>query len=193
MSEPIRDEEPRVVVRDRRRIDPESGAVREPAPQDPVPQTTAVEPRTSDLETQLGERTADLQRLKAEFDNYRKRVERDRQLVAEQALASVLIGVLPILDDIDRARAHGELEGGFRQVAESLERTVEKLGLVRYGAQGDPFDPNVHEAMTHTHAADVTEPTCVEVYQPGYMVGTRVLRPARVAVADPAPAEAQEE
>ena len=192
-QEPIRDEEPRVVVRDRRRIDPESGAVREPAPHDPVPQSNAVEPKIADLETQLKERTADLQRVKAEFDNYRKRVERDRQAVAEQALSSVLLGVLPVLDDIERARAHGELEGGFKQVAESLERTIEKLGLTRYGTAGDPFDPTVHEAMTHTHSADVNEPTCVEVYQPGYLVGTRVLRPARVAVADPVEAATPED
>ena len=180
----VREEgEPRVVVRDKRRIDPDSGEVRMPAP-DPVPQSTALDPQLSDAETRLAERTADLQRLKAEFDNYRKRVERDRAAVAEQALASVLLGLLPVLDDIARAREHGELEGGFKQVADSLERTVEKLGLTTYGTPGDRFDPTVHEAMTHTHSADVGEPTCVAVFQPGYALGQRVLRPARVGVAE---------
>jgi molecular chaperone GrpE len=133
----------------------------------------------------LDERTADLQRLQAEFANYRRRVERDRQAVAEQALASVLIGVLPVLDDIDRARAHGEVEGGFKLVSDGLETTLTKLGLERFGAPGEPFDPTVHEALTHAFSSDVSEPVCSEVFQPGYRVGNRVLRPARVAVTEP--------
>jgi molecular chaperone GrpE len=100
-------------------------------------------------------------------------------------LASVLVGVLPVLDDIDRAAAHGEVEGGFKLVADGLETTLAKLGLQRFGEAGEPFDPTVHEAMTHALSAEVTEPTCAEIYQPGYRIGERILRPARVAVVDP--------
>jgi molecular chaperone GrpE len=134
---------------------------------------------------QLAERTADLQRVTAEYANYRKRVERDRVAVREQALANVLSGLLPVLDDIGRAREHGELVGGFKSVADSLEAAVAKLGLESFGDNGEPFDPNVHEALMHSYSSDVTEPTCVEILQPGYRVGERILRPARVAVAEP--------
>jgi molecular chaperone GrpE len=133
----------------------------------------------------LAERTADLQRLQAEYANYRKRVERDRQAVREQALASVLSELLPVLDDIGRAREHGELSGGFKSVADSLESIAQKLGLTPYGEQGDPFDPTLHEALMHEYSADVLEPTCVKILQPGYKVGDRIVRPARVAVAEP--------
>jgi len=121
----------------------------------------------------------------AEYANYRKRVDRDRVAVREQALANVLAGLLPVLDDIGRAREHGELVGGFKSVAESLEAAVAKLGLDRFGEAGEPFDPKVHEALLHSYADDVTEPTCVQILQPGYRVGDRILRPARVAVAEP--------
>ena len=140
-----------------------------------------------ELTRQVAERTADLQRLQAEYTNYRRRVERDRDLIRETAVANVLTNLLPVLDDIGRARDHGELEGGFKSVAEALESVVEKLGMVRFGEPGEPFDPTVHEALTHRHSADVTESTCVEVFQPGYRIGARVVRPARVAVADPEP------
>jgi molecular chaperone GrpE len=136
-------------------------------------------------EQQLAERTADLQRVSAEYANYRKRVERDRAAVREQALANVLYGLLPVLDDIGRAREHGELVGGFKSVADSLEITVTKLGLESFGENGEPFDPKVHEALMHSYSRDVTEPTCVQILQPGYRVGERILRPARVAVAEP--------
>jgi molecular chaperone GrpE len=174
------------VIRDKRRIDPETGEVR-PDVAAPAVDDTAGDPvpAESDVEAQLAERTADLQRLQAEFANYRRRVERDRQAVAEQALSSVLVGLLPVLDDIDRARSHGEVEGGFKLVADGLETTLTKLGLQRFGTAGEPFDPTVHEALTHALSVDVTEPTCAEVYQPGYRVGERVLRPARVAVVEP--------
>ena len=133
----------------------------------------------------LAERTADLQRLQAEYANYRKRVERDRLAVREQALAGVLSELLPVLDDIGRAREHGELSGGFKLVADSLEAITAKLGLVPYGENGDPFDPTLHEALMHEYSSDVFEPTCVRILQPGYMVGERIIRPARVAVAEP--------
>jgi molecular chaperone GrpE len=142
---------------------------------------------------QLAERTADLQRVTAEYANYRKRVERDRAAVREQAVANVLSGLVPVLDDIGRAREHEELVGGFKSVAESLEAAVTKLGLESFGEDGEPFDPKVHEALMHSYSPDVTEPTCIKILQPGYRVGERILRPARVEVAEPGDAEAPSE
>ena len=142
--------------------------------------------QAADFEAQLAERTADLQRLQAEYANYRKRVDRDRGAVREQAVAATLAGLLPVLDAIDQAREHGELSGGFKSVADSLQAATGRLGLVTYGEKGDPFDPKIHEALTHSYSSDVTEDTCVEILQPGYKVGERILRPARVAVAEPA-------
>ena len=138
------------------------------------------------IETQLAERTADLQRLQAEYANYRKRVDRDRAAVREQAVIGTLAGLIPVLDAIDKAREHGELSGGFERVADSLQSALSKLGLVTYGEKGDPFDPNIHEALTGFPSSDVTEDTCVEILFPGYKVGDRILRPAKVAVAKPA-------
>jgi molecular chaperone GrpE len=142
--------------------------------------------QAADVEAQLAERTADLQRLQAEYANYRKRVDRDRVAVREQAVVGTLSGLLPVLDAIDQAREHGELSGGFKSVADSLQAALGRLGLVAYGEKGDPFDPKIHEALTHSYSSDVTEDTCVEILQSGYKVGDRILRPARVAVAEPA-------
>jgi len=139
-----------------------------------------------ELRTQLSERTADLQRLQAEYANYRKRVDRDRATVREMAVASALTELLPVLDAIGQARDHGELSGGFKSVADSLQAAVGKLGLVSYGQRGDAFDPKIHEALAHSYSPDVAEDTCVDILQPGYKVGERILRPARVAVAEPA-------
>jgi molecular chaperone GrpE len=148
---------------------------------------TAAERAAADkLRTELAERTADLQRLQAEYANYRKRVDRDRAAVREYAVAGALTELLPVLDAIGQAREHGELSGGFKSVADSLQAALTKLGLVSYGQRGEAFDPKIHEALTHTYSPDVTEDTCVEVLQPGYRVGERILRPARVAVAEPA-------
>jgi len=192
------------VVRDKRRVDPVTGAVREPAAgdsppahagpviPDSIPNSLADglgDDVADELSRQIAERTADLQRLQAEYANYRRRVERDREVIRETAVANVLTNLLPVLDDIGRAREHGELEGGFKSVGEALEATVEKLGLERFGTAGDPFDPTVHEALTHTTSPEVTETTAVEVFQPGYRIGDRIVRPARVAVADPAQPE----
>jgi len=142
--------------------------------------------KSADVEAQLAERTADLQRLQAEYANYRKRVDRDRAAVREQAVAGTLAGLLPVLDAIDQAREHGELSGGFKSVADSLQAALGRLGLATYGEKGDPFDPKIHEALTHSYSSDVAEDTCVEILQPGYKVGDRILRAARVAVAEPA-------
>lgn len=183
----------RVVIRDKRRIDPISGELRPgaapAAPAAPSPTAPAAGEeagQVGELTGQLAERTADLQRLQAEYANYRKRVERDRLAVADRSLASVLLGLLPVLDDIGRARAHGELGGGFKSVAEALEATLVKLGLDRYGEPGDPFDPTIHEALTHSYSADVDTTICVQIMQPGYRVNGRILRPALVGVAEPA-------
>ncbi|QNN54209.1 nucleotide exchange factor GrpE [Nocardioides mesophilus] len=132
--------------------------------------------------------TEDLQRLQAEYVNYKRRVDRDRELVLENARFSVLAALLPVLDDVDRAREHGELEGGFKAVAESLERIVAAQGLTKFGAPGDEFDPRFHEALMHAHSAEVTTTTCRDVVSAGYQIGERVVRPARVTVVDPEPA-----
>jgi len=137
------------------------------------------------LKEQLAERTADLQRLQAEYANYRKRVDRDRSAMRELALANVLTELLPALDAIGQARQHDELSGGFKSVAETIESAGSKLGLVTYGEAGEPFDPKVHEAVATSYSPDVTDVTLAEIFQPGYKVGDRILRPARVVVAEP--------
>jgi molecular chaperone GrpE len=203
----------RVVIRDKRKIHPDGKAVEgavsqdeEKAPEEPTAaeptaeQAAEPEPAPADeedkaspglgaeleaLRSELDERTRDLQRVTAEYANYRKRVDRDRGAAAEQTTGAVLLALLPVLDDVDRAREHGDLVGPFATVAESLTAVTGKLGLVAFGEKGDPFDPTRHEAVTHQTSTDVTESTCVEVMRRGYTLGERLLRPALVAVADP--------
>lgn len=193
-NSPDQDEEPRVVIRDRRRIDPQTGAVRDPSaapatePAHVPAESTETVTDTAEvaaLQEQLEERTKDLQRITAEYANYRKRTDRERAAIAEQATGSVLAALLPVLDDLDRAKAHGDLTGAFASVAEQLQTTLTKLGLTTFGEAGDPFDPTWHEAVMHTTSTEVTEPSCVEVLRRGYALGERLLRPAMVAVADP--------
>ena len=129
--------------------------------------------------------TADLQRLQAEYANYRKRVERDRAVASEVAIASVLTELLATLDDIERASTHGELTGGFKAVADQLASLTNRFGLEKYGVEGEVFDPQIHEALMHDTSADVTEPTATKILQPGYKFKERILRPARVAVTEP--------
>jgi molecular chaperone GrpE len=129
--------------------------------------------------------TEDLQRLQADYSNYRKRVDRDRAVAHELAIASVLNELLPIIDDLDRARTHGELEGGFKSVADQIENAVAKIGLVKFGEAGTPFDPQIHEALMHLTSSEVSEVTATEILQKGYKYKERVLRPARVTVTDP--------
>jgi molecular chaperone GrpE len=137
---------------------------------------------------ELAERTADLQRLQAEFVNYKRRVERDRDLVRENAVFAVLSPMLDVLDSIDRARDAGELEGGFKGVADQLERIVTGLGLSRFGEPGDPFDPTHHEALSHIGTdPDVDVVTCKHIAKAGYRIGDRVVRAAQVLVVDPEP------
>ncbi len=178
------------VVRDRRRIDPTTGEVREPPvvaePAVELPDAESPEP-AAEL---AAERLADLQRLQAEYVNYRKRVERDRDLARELAVASVLEAILPVLDDVHLARQHGDLsDGPFAAIADKLEAILGRFDLERFGEPGEAFDPSVHEALMRTEAelAEGTEvTTVVQVLQPGYRVGERIVRAARVAVADPA-------
>lgn len=157
------------------------------APAGDAAQVAGLTAQLDQVRTALGERTADLQRLQAEYQNYRRRVERDRITVKEIAIANLLTELLPVLDDIGRARDHGELVGGFKSVAESLETVAAKMGLQQFGKEGEPFDPTIHEALMHSYAPDVTETTCVAILQPGYRFGERTIRPARVAVAEPQP------
>ncbi|MDA2813306.1 nucleotide exchange factor GrpE [Nocardiopsis sp. RSe5-2] len=178
------------VIRDKRRVDPETGELRTPdgaAPEQeadaPAEEEAAGAPGADQRVTEL---TNDLKRLQAEYANYRKRVDRDRAAVKEQAVAQVAGELLPILDDIGRAREHDELTGGFKSVGEALESVVVRLGLTKYGESGDAFDPTVHEALTMVPQPGVEAPTVIEVFQPGYLIGERVLRPARVVVAGPA-------
>src|SRR5262249_40133403 len=119
------------------------------------------------LKSDVGELTSHLQRVTAEYANYRKRVDRDRTLAAEQATGTVLTQLLPVLDDLDRARDHGDLVGPFGAVAEQLTAALTKFGLTAFGAPGDPFDPTMHEAVSHTSSPEVTETTCVEVHRRG--------------------------
>lgn len=157
------------------------------APAGDLDPTVGLTAQLDQVRTALGERTADLQRLQAEYQNYRRRVERDRVSVKEIAVANLLSELLPVLGDVGRAREHGELVGGFKSVAESMETVVAKLGLQQFGKEGEPFDPTIHEALMHSYAPDVTETTCVAILQPGYRIGERTIRPARVAVAEPQP------
>ncbi|MEU1621301.1 nucleotide exchange factor GrpE [Streptomyces sp. NPDC005722] len=147
-------------------------------------------PPGGELRARLVERTADLRRLKAEYDNYRKRVQRDRLAVREAAVANVLQGLLPVLDAVDRARELGEVTGGFRAVVEVLERRLAELGLRSFGEPGEPFDPVWHEAVDSSCASGAERLVCGEVVRSGYRVGAHLLRPAEVVVGGPAGAPA---
>ena len=134
----------------------------------------------------LDERTADLQRLQAEYANYRKRAERDRLQAGDAAVARVLVDLLPVIDDLERAKEHGDLGGPLKAVADKLDGVTAKLGLTAFGQVGDPFDPARHEAVLHDESSEVTVPTCTTVMRPGYTVHDRLLRAAMVGVSDPA-------
>ena len=141
---------------------------------------------TRDWETVAAERTADLQRLQAEYVNYKKRVDRDRALARQMGIEVVVTDLMPVLDAIQLAKSHGELDGGFKMVAEELEKVAAKHGLVVFGAVGDPFDPTHHDALMEVPLEEkVTVTTVSQVIQPGYQLKDRVIRPARVAVANP--------
>jgi molecular chaperone GrpE len=182
----------RVVVRDRRRVDPVTGEVRSPgdapapgAPGDPAG-SPAADFAAAELAAQLEERTADLQRVSAEYANYRRRVDRDREAVLVGARVQFVGDLLTVLDDLDRAEQHGDLTGPFKAVADKLTAVVQKLGLESFGLEGEPFEPSVHEAVQH-EASSVPGPTVTvvsSVLRRGYRIADRVLRPAMVMVAD---------
>lgn len=197
------------VIRDKRRLDPETGAVREsettakqsePVTDADLPTTDASAGATEAADAAAGtdvhpdttlaaDRLADLQRLQAEYVNYKKRVDRDREVQRDAAVARVLEALLPVLDDIHLSRQHADLEGTpFEKIADKLESTLNKQGLDTFGEVGEAFDPAHHEALMHIEAEvpeGATGTTIVQVMQPGYRIGERVIRPARVAVADP--------
>jgi molecular chaperone GrpE len=193
-------EQERVVIRDKRRLDPLTGEVRV-TENDRAASGVSATPDAAQLDEGipkaeallLEERTRDLQRLQAEYANYRKRVERDRAANAEAAVGLALLGLLPVLDDIDRARAHGDVTGAFKAVAEQLETVLGKLGLAAFGEPGDPFDPAIHEAVMHGVSTEVSEPTATTIMRRGYRQGERLLRPAMVGVTDPTAAPAEPE
>ncbi len=198
MTEPDREtEHTGPTIRDKRRIDPDTYQVREPqsaaapGPGAPIEEAVAEVPveteEVAQLKTALADRTADLQRLQAEYVNYKRRVDRDRDVARKGGIESVLKDLMSVLDDVRSAREHGELSGGFKAVADEVERVSARYGLETYGTKGDPFDPHIHEALLHAHAEGIDGPTCVEILQPGYRIGDRVVRPARVAVAEPDP------
>ncbi len=195
------EEQPRVVIRDKRRIDPVTGEIRiPPAGDQPAGGGVQVDEggagaaagmpgvELDALQAQVAERTADLQRISAEYSNYRRRVERDRQLVIDSAKAQVVSGFLTVLDDIERAQEHGDLSGAFKAVADKLVAGMQAHGLEPFGVTGEGFDPDVHEAVQHSTSPDVDKPTVTAVLRRGYRLGERVLRPAMVAVTDAEPA-----
>jgi molecular chaperone GrpE len=142
-----------------------------------------------ELRRLVEERTADLQRVKAEYDNYRKRVRRDRLAVREIAVANVLRTLLPVLDAVDRACAHEPLAPGLEDIAGSLKEQLGSLGVTSFGEVGDPFDPACHDAVAHHACPDRDRLVCSAVLRPGYRLGDHLLRPAHVEVAGPAPPE----
>ena len=175
-----------VVITDKRRIDPETGEIRDPST-GPAPSGSAPEPGaapgTSEDGAKVAELTADLQRVQAEFANYRKRALRDQQATAERSKAAVITQLLGVLDDLDRARSHGDLDSGpLKSVADKLVSTLEGLGLSAFGAEGEPFDPALHEAVQHE--GDGSAPVVGTVMRRGYKVGDVVVRHAMVGVVD---------
>ena len=209
MTAPRDQEEPRVVVNDKRRIDPRTGEVRSTAgggfsnpfarpradaPGDPAnaaqpltvhPDESAVTAELEAARTESAERLADLQRVTAEYANYRKRVDRDREAVVATAKGQVLTQLLSVVDDIDRAEAHGDLTGAFKAVADRLAETLDRLGLTRFAAVGDVFDPERHEAVQFATSPEVDQQTVTTVMRRGYSLGDRLVRAAVVAVTGP--------
>ncbi|WP_319455709.1 MULTISPECIES: nucleotide exchange factor GrpE [unclassified Mycobacterium] len=169
-----------VIITDKRRIDPDTGEVRETAS---GPARSGPAPAAAPESDEAAELKATLQRVKAEYDNYRKRSIRQEQAAADRAKAGVVMQLLPVLDDLDRARNHGDLESGpLKSVADKLAAALEGIGVVSFGVEGDPFDPDRHEAVQHE--GDGANPVVGTVMRQGYLLGERVLRHAMVGVVD---------
>ena len=179
-----------VTVTDKRRIDPETGQVRHvasgAAPSGAAPEAAAIPASAGAAADKVVELTADLQRVQADYANYRKRALRDQEAIAERAKATVVSQLLGVLDDLDRARSHGDLESGpLKLVADKLLSVLTGLGLTAFGAEGDDFDPVLHEAVQHEgDGADGSKPVIGSVMRHGYKLGDQVLRHALVAVVD---------
>jgi molecular chaperone GrpE len=183
------------VVNDKRKIDPETGDVREPAadaadqPDDAAlseDDLAILDEAERDLVAEYRDRAA---RAEAELKNFRTRVERDRAANREVVIAEVLRNLLPAVDDLDRAEAHGDLVDGspLALVAAKLRAGFEKYGLHKVGEKGETFDPKLHEAIAQVYSKDVSVNTVAEVIESGYALGDRLLRPAKVAVSVPEP------
>ncbi len=193
MSDPRREHDAErvepITFTDKRRVDPETGQVRETAATGPAPNGPAPEPGggvTVEDSAEVDELKSTLQRVKAEYDNYRKRTLRDQQLIADRAKAAAVVQLLPVLDDLDRARSHGDLESGpLKSVADKLATALEGLGLSGFGEEGEEFDPGLHEAVQHE--GDGTHPVVGTVMRRGYKVGDQVVRHAMVGVVDTVP------
>lgn len=191
-AERVKEEGEPITVTDKRRIDPETGQVREtpaagPAPGGPAPEAGVA----GDDTDEVAELKSTLQRVKAEYDNYRKRTLRDQQMIADRAKVAVVSQLLGVLDDLDRARSHGDLESGpLKSVADKLAGALEQLGLTAFGEEGDEFDPALHEAVQHE--GDGTHPVVGTVMRRGYRVGEQVVRHALVGVVDTVPADTAE-
>ena len=203
------------VIRDNRKVDPVTGAARHPeggagtAGADAEPESdgdalSQAEEILNGIEvpaeesvaqgvpagaasTEAAELKNDLLRLQAEYVNYRKRVERDRAVAGEMAVVGVLNSLLPVLDDVDAARQHGDLaDGHFAAIATKLENALKTYGLVRIDETGVEFDPTIHEALIQQPGEDIEVDTVSQVLRSGYKSGERVLRAAQVIVAVPA-------
>ncbi|GAA1127821.1 nucleotide exchange factor GrpE [Nocardioides aquiterrae] len=192
MTEPSQDEQVRssdqaATAEEQETPAPQPDEQLTPAEESPAEEEQEIEDELTVAQRAVGELTGDLQRLQAEFVNYKRRVERDRELIRENATYAALAPIVEVLDTIDRAREHGDLDPGFQAVADQLERTVERLGLSKFGAPGDAFDPTIHEALSHVgEDPEVEVTTCKVIAKAGYRIGDRVVRAAQVLVVDPA-------
>jgi molecular chaperone GrpE len=180
-----------VTITDKRHIDPETGEKREgapaSAPEGSAPEAPASAEAEAPVSDEAAELKADLQRLKAEYDNYRKRAGRQEHAAVERTKGLVVQHFLPVLDDLERARTHGDLESGpLKSVADKLSGVLEGLGLTSFGEEGDEFDPSLHEAVQHE--GDGSNPVLGTVMRRGYKLGEHVLRHALVGVVDAEPA-----
>ena len=186
MSSEHKEQEP-VIIRDNRKFDPATGEARKVASAEDKPSADApsTEAPVDESAALLAERTADLQRVQAEYANYRKRADRERLEAEHLGVARALAALLPVLDDFERAIAHEDISEQVMQILEKQQRALEALGLEKFGAEGDPFDPAVHEAVLHDESDSVTEPTVTKAMRAGYKHRERLLRAAMVGVTDP--------